>query len=131
MTKENTMNFSTLPPIIAVDFDGTLVYDEFPEIGKERKQFCNVIRKLQSIGIRTILWTSRTGEALEEAVAWCEDHDLHFTTVNENVPEVIELTGGIDTRKVYADAYFDDRNRTANVEFMNGKLDEVFRWLGK
>lgn len=131
MTKEDTMNFSTLPPIIAVDFDGTLVCDEFPEIGKERKQFCNVIRKLQSIGIRTILWTSRTGKALEEAVAWCKEHDLHFTTVNENVPEVIELTGGIDTRKVYADAYFDDRNRFVNVTLMSGKIDEVFHWLGK
>jgi hydroxymethylpyrimidine pyrophosphatase-like HAD family hydrolase len=131
MTKENTMNFSTLPPIIAVDFDGTLVYDEFPEIGEERKKFCDVIRKLQSIGIRTILWTSRTGKALEEAVAWCEDHDLHFSTVNENVPEVIELTGGIDTRKVYADAYFDDRNRNADVSFMSGRVDEIFHWLGK
>lgn len=131
MTKENTMNFSTLPPIIAVDFDGTLVQDNFPEIGAERRNFCGVIRKLQSIGIRTILWTSRTGKALEEAVTWCEDHDLHFTTVNENVPEVIELTGGIDTRKVYADAYFDDRNRFVDARFMSGKLDEVFHWLGK
>lgn len=131
MTKENTMNFSELPPIIAIDFDGTLVYDEFPNIGDERINFCRIVRRLQSIGIRTILWTSRTGKALEEAIAWCEDHDLYFTTVNENVPEVIELTGGIDTRKVYADAYFDDRNRNVDARFISGKVDEVFRWLGK
>ena len=131
MTDQRTIDFSTLPPIMAVDFDGTLVTDKFPDIGEERKQFCNVIRKLQRMGVKSILWTSRTGSALKEAIEWCEDHDLHFDTINENLPEVIELAGGTDTRKVYADVYFDDRNRSVDVTFMEGKIEEIWKWLGK
>lgn len=127
MTNQRTTDFSTLPPIMAVDFDGTLVYDEFPEIGDEKANMCGFIRNAQYLGIRTILWTSRTGEALKAAIEWCEDHDLHFTTVNANIPEVIELTGGLDTRKVYADVYIDDRNRNIANTYMNGLME----WLGK
>ena len=131
MTDQRTIDFSTLPPIMAVDFDGTLVTDKFPDIGEERKQFCNVIRKLQRLGVKSILWTSRTGSALREAIEWCEDHDLHFDTINENLPEVVELAGGTDTRKVYADVYFDDRNRSVDVTFMESKVEEIWKWLGK
>lgn len=129
MTNQRTTDFSTLPPIMAVDFDGTLVQDEFPKIGEEKANMCDFIRSCQYLGIRTILWTSRTGEALKAAIEWCEDHDLHFTTVNANIPEVIELTGGLDTRKVYADVYIDDRNRSVNLAdtYMEGLME----WLGK
>lgn len=130
MINQPTTGFSTLPPIMAVDFDGTLVTDKFPDIGEERKQFCDIIRKLQKLGVKSILWTSRTGSALREAIEWCEEHDLHFDTVNENLPEVIELVGGIDTRKVYANVYFDDRNRNVN-SLMKGKIEEIWAWLGK
>lgn len=131
MINQPTTDFSTLPPIMAVDFDGTLVTDKFPDIGEERKQFCDIIRKLQKLGVKSILWTSRTGSALREAIEWCEEHDLHFDTVNENLPEVIELVGGIDTRKVYANVYFDDRNRDVNSLLMKGKIEEIWAWLGK
>ncbi len=131
MTNRPITDFSTLPPIMAVDFDGTLVHDKYPEIGAPRENFCSCIRILQMMGVRSILWTSRTGKALEEAISWCKEHDLHFDTVNENLPEVIELVGGIDTRKVYADIYFDDKNRDVNIEFMSSKLRDITRWLGK
>ena len=68
MTDQRTIDSSTLPPIIAVDFDGTLVRDKFPEIGAERENFCKVIRILQKMGVKSILWTSRTGSALQEAI---------------------------------------------------------------
>lgn len=131
MTDRLTTDFSTLPPIMAVDFDGTLVENKYPEIGCERRNFCDTIRILQKMGVKSILWTSRTGSALREAIEWCEEHDFHFDTVNENLPEVIELAGGIDTRKVYADVYFDDRNRHVDVSFMKGKIEEIWKWLGK
>lgn len=131
MTKENTKDFSSLPPIVAVDFDGTLVVDEYPGIGNERKQFCECVRMLQKMGVRSILWTSRTGRELKDAIEWCEAHGLHFDTVNENLPEVIELAGGLDTRKVFADVYFDDRNRMVDGSYMRNKLKDVWTWLGK
>ena len=131
MTDQRTIDFSTLPPIMAVDFDGTLVTDRFPEIGEERENFCRFIRILQRMGVKSILWTSRTGSALREAVEWCEEHDLHFDAINENLPEVIELTGGTDTRKVYANMYFDDRNRSISDSIRQGKVGEIWAWLGK
>ena len=130
MTDQRTIDFSTLPPIMAVDFDGTLVKDRFPEIGAERENFCKVIRILQKMGVKSILWTSRTGSALDEAVEWCEDHDLHFDAINKNLPEVIELTG-TDTRKVYANVYFDDRNRSISDTLMNSRVEEIWKWFGK
>lgn len=130
MTDQRTIDFSTLPPIMAVDFDGTLVRDKFPEIGAERENFCRVIRILQKMGVKSILWTSRTGSALQEAVEWCEDHDLHFDAINKNLPEVIELTG-TDTRKVYANVYFDDRNRSISDTLMNSRVEEIWKWFGK
>lgn len=130
MTNQRTIDFSTLPPIMAVDFDGTLVRDKFPEIGAERENFCKVIRILQKMGVKSILWTSRTGSALDEAIEWCEDHDLHFDAINKNLPEVIELTG-TDTRKVYANVYFDDRNRSISDSLMNSRIEDIWKWFGK
>lgn len=131
MTNLPTTDFSTLPPIMAVDFDGTLVHDRFPEIGEEKANMCGFVRRCQYFGIKTILWTSRTGDALKAAIEWCEDHDLHFTTVNENIPEVIELTGGLDTRKVYADVYIDDRNKFVDGSMVDSHMKGLLKWLGK
>ena len=130
MTDQRTIDFSTLPPIMAVDFDGTLVRDKFPAIGTERDTFCRVLRILQKVGVKSILWTSRTGSALQEAVEWCEDHDLHFDAINKNLPEVIELTG-TDTRKVYANVYFDDRNKSINDSLMDSRIEDIWKWFGK
>ena len=130
MTDQRTIDFSTLPPIMAVDFDGTLVRDKFPEIGTERENFCRAIRILQKMGVKSILWTSRTGSALDEAIEWCEDHDLHFDAINKNLPEVIELTG-TDTRKVYANVYFDDHNRSISDSLMNSRIEDIWKWFGK
>ena len=117
--------------LLVTDFDGTLVIDQFPEIGAERKKFCSFIRTLQRMGVKSILWTSRTGSALREAIEWCENHDLHFDAINKNLPEVIELTGGIDTRKVYADIYFDDRNRGISNSILQSRVEEIWAWFGK
>lgn len=130
MTDQRTIDFSTLPPIMAVDFDGTLVIDRFPKIGEERKKFCNIIRIFQKMGVKSILWTSRTGSALQEAIEWCKDHDLHFDAINENLPGVIELTG-TDTRKVYANVYFDDRNRDISDSTMWSEVEGIWAWFGK
>jgi len=130
MIEQNTTNFSSLPPIVAVDFDGTLVHDEFPEIGSERSTMCEAIKRLQSIGIKTILWTSRTGKLLEDAVNWCEDNGFTFTKINENIDEVQELTG-LDTRKVYANVYIDDKNFPAEGSLVREKINRMCTWLGK
>lgn len=94
---------------VAVDFDGTLVQNEFPKIGEPKQQVIDLVLKLQKAGAKLILWTCRAGKVLEEAVEWCADQGIYFDAINENLPEVQKEWGG-DTRKVMADYYLDDKN---------------------
>ena len=64
--------------VIAVDFDGTIVEDRYPGIGKERPFATATLRRLIERGHRLILWTVREGELLDEAVAWCEERGVEF-----------------------------------------------------
>ena len=103
-----------LPPIIAVDFDGTLVKNAFPTIGEINWFVWEAVEKAQAEGNKIILWTSRTGQLLDEAVEFCERHNLKFDAVNDNIPEVKAL--GWDARKVFATMYIDDRMGTVNFD---------------
>lgn len=94
--------------IIAVDFDGTLCENAYPEIGAPVISVLDYVKGARKGGARVILWTCRVGLMLTEAVEWCRDHGLEFDAVNENLPEIIEAFGG-DTRKIYADTYIDDK----------------------
>lgn len=95
--------------ILAVDFDGTLCENKWPDIGEPNTRLIKTLKEDQSeCGAKLILWTCRNGEKLEEAVKWCADRGLIFDAINENLPEVIAWMGG-DTRKIFADRYIDDR----------------------
>lgn len=94
--------------IIAVDFDGTLCENAWPEIGPARWPIINAIADAQRQGARIILWTNRAGALLARAVEWSEARGLHFDAVNANLPEIIEQYGS-DSRKITADVYVDDR----------------------
>lgn len=97
------------PIIVAVDFDGILCQDKFPEIGEPNYDMISFVRRLQDSGIETILWTSRVDDRLAEAIVWCEGRGLHFTSINDNTPNNKEQYG-TNPRKVYADIYMDDRS---------------------
>lgn len=103
------MNVRTLPYIVAVDFDGTLCENAFPEIGKPKQSVIDTIKEYRNYGWKIILWTCRNKEHLEQAIAWCDERGLVFDAINTNLPEVQEMFGG-DTRKVFADVYIDDKN---------------------
>lgn len=111
------------PYIIAIDFDGTLVTDKFPEIGEPTHLFESV-RIWQSIGTKVILWTCRNGEHLEKAVKFCKEQGIEFDAVNMNIPEIIEEYGG-DTRKVFADIYIDDKAAFPEPETFTRLGDEL------
>lgn len=122
-TKED---FSNLPKIVAVDFDGTLVEDNFPDIGKPYTEMFETMIYLRHRGVKVVLWTSRNfyknRDLLEEAVQFCQSQGLEFDAINENIQEVQELTGE-DTRKIYADLYIDDKSVSA--------LQSPLYWLYK
>jgi len=94
--------------VIAVDFDGTLVTNKYPDIGEPIESTINRLRFEQDKGAKVILWTCRCGEQLEAAVKWCEDHGIHLDAVNENLPETIAYFGS-ESRKISCDEYWDDR----------------------
>jgi len=93
---------------IAVDFDGTIVEDAYPQIGKPILFAFDTLKKLQERGHRLILWTYRYGKALDEAVAFCEERGLVFYAVNKSFPE--EEFDQKYSRKINADLFIDDRN---------------------
>jgi hypothetical protein len=94
--------------VIAVDFDGTIVEHKYPEIGKEKPFAIQTLRTLQREGNRVILFTSREGELLDDAIAFCHDRGLDFYAVNSNQPP--DALFPRQTSKVIADVYIDDRN---------------------
>ena len=93
---------------IAIDFDGTIVEDEYPKIGKPIIFAFDTLKKLQENGHRLILWTYRKGRALDEAVAFCEKNGIVFYAVNKSFPE--EEFDPKYSRKINADYFIDDRN---------------------
>ena len=102
------MKATTIPKTIAVDFDGTLCYSKWPELGEPNKPLIQYLKAWRNQGNKLILWTCRAGEALDNAVSWCRDQDLEFDAVNDNLAEVIEMYGN-NSRKVSCDFYIDDR----------------------
>ena len=93
---------------IAVDFDGTIVEHQYPEIGKEKLFAFEALREMQKKGFKLILWTVRSGEKLEEAIEFCRNKGVEFYAVNKNYPE--EVIDEDFTRKLEVDIYIDDRN---------------------
>ena len=94
--------------IIAVDFDGTLVENAYPKIGKPITFAFATLKKLQAEGHRLILWTYRDGKSLQEAVDFCKKKGIEFYAVNKSYPE--EIFDEKISRKIHADIFIDDRN---------------------
>lgn len=94
--------------IIAVDFDGTLCADRYPEIGLPNEELIEYLKARKANGDKLILWTSRNEEQTKEAVAWCREYGLYFDAVNDNLPEIIEEFRA-NSRKIFANEYIDDK----------------------
>lgn len=105
--------------IIAVDFDGTVVRHEFPEIGQEAFGAVAVLQALQAAGAKLILWTMRSdkdapvtgspteaeaSDYLQQAVRWHDDRGILLYGINENPQQA----GWSQSPKAYAHVYIDD-----------------------
>lgn len=128
---------------IAVDFDGTIVENKYPDIGKPKLFAFDTLRRLQNDGNLLILWTYRYGKKLEEAVEFCKSNGIEFYAVNKSFPEE-EYSPQDMSRKIDADIFIDDRNigglygwgetyqmiTNQNIEFENPKkgfLSKLFK----
>lgn len=93
---------------IAIDFDGCLCDNAYPEIGAPHWDVIVKAREEQRNGAGLILWTCREGELLRQAIDACARWGLKFDAVNESLPEWTEAFGG-KCRKAGATEYWDDR----------------------
>ena len=75
------MGPTKLTPTIAVDFDGTLCSDAFPDIGKPNQPLIDFLIRWQQEGNKVILWTCREDTLLWIAVDWCAEHGVTIDEV--------------------------------------------------
>lgn len=109
---------------IACDFDGVLFTNNWPDIGDPIWENIISIKAEQSCGHKIILWTCRSGELLHRAVEKCVEYGIHFDAVNEQLPEYIQEYGN-DTRKIFADEYWDDKSVPKGVSALSGIKNRV------
>ena len=95
---------------IAVDFDGTIVENRYPEIGKEIPFAIDTLKMLIHDRHRLILWTAREGKLLDDAILWCKEHGVEFYAINRDYPEETTGNNPYFSRKLKADVFIDDRN---------------------
>ena len=89
---------------IAIDFDGTCVTHEYPNIGREVEGCVDVLKRLVSEGHKLILYTMRSGKQLKEAKDWFKEREIPLWGVNENPTQNAWTT----SPKIYANLYIDD-----------------------
>lgn len=106
---------------IAVDFDGCLCKNNWPDIGNPNTEAINELIRRRQEGDKVILWTCREGDQLDNAIRWCKEHGLEFDAVNDNLTENKEFFKN-NSRKLYANEYWDDKAKAVTYR-EEGELD--------
>lgn len=93
---------------VAIDFDGTCVTHEYPNVGKDIGAI-PVLKKLVDKGHQLILFTMRSNNSqgdryLDDAVNWFKENGIELFGINVN-PTQKEWTC---SPKAYAHLYIDD-----------------------
>jgi hypothetical protein len=93
---------------ICIDFDGTIVSHEFPEIGEENPKAFFWMKRWQELGANLILFTMRSdndsGQFLSDAVNYCRQKGIEFFGINRNPTQDSWTT----SPKAYGHIYVDD-----------------------
>jgi kynurenine formamidase len=134
--------------ILAVDFDGTCVTHEFPQVGREIGA-APYLKAIADHGVKLILFTMRSDQkdkndrlgrkmetsVLQDAIDWFKKHDIKLWAANEN-PEQSSWTS---SPKVYAHKYIDDAahgcplvNDSAARPYVDWQLvgPQLLKWAG-
>lgn len=104
------------PVPIAVDFDGTCVTHEFPDIGRDIGAI-PVLKDLVRHGAQLILWTMRSGESLDAAIKWFNDNEIPLFGIQSNPTQ----STWTSSPKVYAKIYIDDAALGAPLIYPEGQ----------
>ena len=76
---------------LCLDFDGTIVYSNYPKIGKLKPNVLEVINKLYNEGYKIIINTCRAGNYQEDAANYLLKNGIPYHKINENLEEDIEF----------------------------------------
>ncbi len=95
---------------IAVDFDGTIVTHEYPDIGEEIPFATDTLKMLIADRHKLILWSCREGVLLDDAIRWCKERGVEFYAINRDYPEEKKEHNEHFSRKLKVDMFIDDRN---------------------
>lgn len=110
---------------IAVDFDGTIVDNQFPKIGALSPGAVRWLGQWSANPkVQLLLWTCRDGVYLDEAVSFCEEHRICFSGVNKNPDQTWSLSP-----KAYANVYIDDLSFGAPTHLLDGFRCPVINWF--
>lgn len=111
--------------IIAIDFDGTCVTHDYPNVGKDIGAG-SVLKKLVENGHQIILWTMRSGKELQDAINWfyAQGFPSGWELYGENSnPTQHTWTS---SPKAYAQLYIDDAAWGCPLKFDESLSDRPF-----
>lgn len=97
--------------VIGIDFDGTIVEDNYPEIGKVKKGAMLTLKQLANRGHKIVIWTCRDYGVIADFFTAQKIKGLLPINlyINEN-PSELRNRFGNDPRKIGADIFIDDKN---------------------
>lgn len=107
--------------IILVDFDGTCVQHQYPQIGEDIEHGENVLRKLVEHNHQLILYTMRDKKELEDAIQWFKNKNINLYAINENPTQKDWTT----SNKIHGDISIDDINLGIPTKY-NEKLQRKY-----
>lgn len=92
---------------ISIDFDGTIVESDYPDIIGMKPHAKEIINRLYEDFV-IVINTCRAGDFAKMAEDWLKENGVKYHFFNENDPARIEAYN-TDTRKISADLYIDDK----------------------
>ena len=95
--------------ILAVDFDGTIVKDEYPGIGKALPGAIQAINELYDDGYCIIINSCRARDKEDEMIDWLNRNGVKYCHANENC-QCRVVSYRTDCRKISADCIIDDKS---------------------
>jgi hypothetical protein len=125
------------PTTICVDFDGTCVTHEYPNVGKDIGA-APVLKKLVANGHRLILWTMRDNKGpvpiigtnetqsanfLQDAIDWFIENDIPLYGVQRNPGQ----DSWTSSPKAYAEIYIDDAALGCPLKYSMNNIDHEVR----
>lgn len=112
--------------IIAVDFDGTIVENKYPDIGDIIPGALCTLRRWKKAGHTIIINSCRAGLDEVKMEAWLIRNHVPHDFINRNDPERTKLYE-CECRKISADFYVDDHDMS-RIDLTTGHI-RPFTWI--